>query len=173
VKRKRLPSPIEPSAKGNPGTALKYYEAALAIHRRIGHKQGVASALGNIGSTSSARGKPDKALKYYEAALAIARGIGHQPGTASGLANIGRVLISMGKYEQAVPKFGEALAVIRASGLADGPGQVLRGLVTCEDKLGRQRVEGLFKEAGLGVDTIANQLKPIDQMRQEMGRAGK
>ena len=89
------------------------------------------------------------------------------------LGNIGLVLLVIKKHELAVPKLVEALAMFQAIGVADGPSQVLNGLVQCEDKLGRQRMEGLFNEAGLDDESIADLFKMMGQKRQAMGRAKK
>ena len=81
---------------------------------------------------------------------------------ATDLGNIGLILTDQRKYEQAVPKLAESLAILLASGFADGPRQVVTGLVKCEDKLGRNRVEGLLKEAGLDERAAADLLDRVD-----------
>jgi tetratricopeptide (TPR) repeat protein len=64
------------SSLGKPEEALKYHRDALAIDRKIGYEQGIASDLGNIGLIYSDLGKPEEALKYHQEALAIDRKIG-------------------------------------------------------------------------------------------------
>ena len=52
---------------------------SLAIDRKIGYEQGIATHLGNIGVIYSALGKPQEALKYLKDALAIFDRIQAQP----------------------------------------------------------------------------------------------
>lgn|GEM_PF-4439156 len=157
-------------AKGERDKALKYHEEALTIDRRIGYQQGVASDLANIGAIYYDRGELDKALLNYNEALGTGRSMRWRECEAKSLGSIGLILSDMGKYEQGVAKLVEALGIFFAIGVAAGTRQVLTGLVRCEDELGRKRMEGLFKEAGLDDGAIADLLKRIDQRRQEMGK---
>ena len=157
--------------RGEPDSALKYLERAQAIDREASYPQGVASQLGYIGTIYGDEGESDKALKYLEEALAIDRELGHPQGVANQLGNIGLVLTGMGKFEQAVPNLVEALGIYSAIGVAEDTGKVLRGLVACEDKLGRKKMGGLFRKAGLDNETIVSWLKLIDQTRRETGGA--
>jgi tetratricopeptide (TPR) repeat protein len=151
--------------KGVLDEALQYDKEALAMARKIGHRLGVVTDLGNISSIYRYKGKLDEALKYGEEALAVARKIGYRLGVATDLANIGLILTDKKKYEQAVPKLAESLTILLASGFADGPRQVLSGLVRCEDKLGRKRMGQLLKGAGLDDRGVADVLERTDQMR--------
>jgi len=151
--------------KGAPDKALQYHEQALAISREIGYRLGVVTGLASIGSIYRNQGRLDKALEYEEEALAIARKAGYSPGVATYLGDIGLALTDKRKHKQAVPKLAEALTILLATGVADGPRQALTGLVRCEDKLGRKRVEGLLKGTGLNDETTADLLERIDSVR--------
>jgi len=151
--------------KGEADQALKYYEEALASARSIGYRLGVATGLANIASIHRKKGKLDKALKYEEEALAMARRARDRLGMAVDLGNIGLDLMSLRKHKEAVPKLAEALTILLATGVADGPRQALTGLVRCEDKLGRKRVEKLLNEFGLPEAKTADLLNRIDQVR--------
>jgi tetratricopeptide (TPR) repeat protein len=151
--------------KGALDEAQKYNTEALAMARKIGHRLGVATNLRNTASIYRYLGKLDEALKYGEAALTQARKVGAQSGVATDLGNIGLILTDQRKYELAVPKLAESLAILLASGFADGPRQVVTGLVKCEDKLGRERVEELLKQAGLDERAASDLLDRVDQMR--------
>ena len=152
--------------KGGLDKALRYDKEALAMAHQIGHRLGVVADLGNIASIYRYKGKLDVALKYGEEALAMARRTGYRLGAAVDLGNIGFTLVDKKKYEQAVPKLAEALTIMLASGVADGPRQVLTGLVRCEDKLGRQRMQELLREAGLDDGSVLDMLGRIDQTRR-------
>jgi len=151
--------------KGDLDKALQHYEQALAISHQIGYQLGVVTGLASIGSIYRDKGRIDKVLEYEEQALAIARKAGYSLGVATYVGDIGLALMEKSKHRQAVPKLAEALTILLASGVADGPRQALTGLGRCEDRLGRKRVEGLLKGAGLDDETIADLLERIDQVR--------
>ncbi len=153
--------------KGRLDKALLYKEEALAMARKIGYRLGVVTVLSSIGSIYYNQGRLDRALVYGREALGLARETGYRLGVATGLGNIGLILKDKKEYAQAVPKLAGALTILLASGVADGPRQVLTGLVRCESKLGRKRVEELSKEAGLDDRSIADMLDRIDQMHRK------
>jgi tetratricopeptide (TPR) repeat protein len=151
--------------KGDADKALKYDQEALAAARCVGYRLGVATGLANIADIHRRQGRFDEALKYEEEALGIARRAGYTLGVAVDLGNIGLDLMIREKHEEAVPKLAEALTILLSVGVADGPRQALTGLVRCEDKLGRQRVETLLKGSGLSDGQMLDLLDRIDQMR--------
>jgi tetratricopeptide (TPR) repeat protein len=151
--------------KGELDKALVFDEEALAMARRVGYRLGVVTGLGNIGAIYRDKGELERALEYEEEALAMARSAGYSLGVAIDLGNIGLFLTEGKRHEQAVPKLAEALTILLATGVADGQRQALTGLVRCEDKLGRRRVEGLLKGAGLDDGSVNDLLDRIDQVR--------
>jgi tetratricopeptide (TPR) repeat protein len=151
--------------KGDPGKALKYDEEALAAARCVGYRLGVVTGLTNLADIHRRQGRLDEALKYEEEALGMARRTGYILGVAVDLGNIGLDLLVRKRHEEAVPKLAEALTILLSVGVADGPRQALTGLVRCEDRLGRERVETLLKGSGLSDDQTAGLLDRIDQMR--------
>lgn len=153
--------------KGGLDKALQYKEEALAMARKIGSRLGVVTDLSSIGSIYHGKGRFDEALVYGNEALVLARRIGYRLGVATELGNIGLILKDKRHYEQAVPKLAEALTILLAIGVADGPRQVLAGLAACEDKLGRERVKELVKEAGLDDGSTAELLDRLDQRRRK------
>jgi tetratricopeptide (TPR) repeat protein len=157
--------------KGGLDKALQYKEEALAMARKIGYRLGVISDLSDIGNIYRDKGKLDKALTYGNAALALARTTGYRMGVATDLGNIGLILKDKREYAQAVPKLVEALTMLLASGVSDGPRQVLTGLVKCESKLGRKRLEELCREAGLDDRSAADLLDRLDQMHRKRPRS--
>jgi tetratricopeptide (TPR) repeat protein len=158
--------------KGVLDEALQYNKEALAIARKIGHRLGVITDLGGISNIYRYKGNLDVALRYGEAALAEARKVGYRLGVATDLGNVGLILTDKGQYEQAVPKLAESLTILLASGFADGPRQVITGLVTCEDRLGRKRVEELLKESGLDDKAASDLIDRVDQMRRKKPEPG-
>jgi tetratricopeptide (TPR) repeat protein len=153
--------------KGDLNKALKYDEEALAQARKVGYRLGVVKGLANIANIHRTQGKLDSALRYEQEALAIARRAGYSLGVAVDLGNIGLDLMGLKKHEEAVPKLAEALTILLSIGVADGPRQALTGLLRCDDKLGRNRVEILLTGSGLNDGQIADLLDRIDQMRMK------
>lgn len=147
--------------------ALQYGNQALAMSKKIGHRLGVATDLRGIASIYRYMGELAEALKYSEAALSEDRKAGYRMGEATDLGNIGLILTDERKYEQAVPKLAESLTILLAGRIADGPRQVVAGLLKCEDRLGRDRVEALARESGLDERAVADLLDRIDQMYQK------
>jgi tetratricopeptide (TPR) repeat protein len=62
------------------GNALKNYEQSLYISKDIGNKEGMASALNNIGGAYGTLGQRQKALHYLKQALPIHQEIGDLDG---------------------------------------------------------------------------------------------
>jgi tetratricopeptide (TPR) repeat protein len=154
--------------KGVFGQALKYDKEALALARKVGHRLGVVSNLSNIANIYRYQDKLNEALKYDEEALALARRIGYQLGVAIDLGNIGMILVRKRKYEQAAPKLAEALGILLGAGVANGPDQLVAGLVRCEDHLGRGRMVRLLRESGQDERDVAELSERVDQMRRRM-----
>jgi len=150
--------------------ALPRYEQALAISRETGDRRVTASLLSNIGSIHRYRSELDEALVFHEDALALEREVGYQAGVATELGNIGLILVDKVLHEQAVLTLAESLAILLAIGVAHGQRQALVGVSTCDDKLGRDRVRELLKEAGMADGSTADVLERIDQMRRRRPR---
>ena len=150
--------------------ALRHYEEALALSRETGDRWGMASSLGNIGSVHRYRGELYEALMFYEDALALARESGYQVGVATELGNIGLILAEKGLTVQAVRTLAESLTILQGVGVARGPRQALSGLSACDDRLGRERMQELLKQAGLADGSITDLLDRIDQLRMTRPR---
>jgi len=158
--------------KRDPDRALPRYDEALAIARETGDERVEANALANIGGIYRDQGRLDTGLRYIDKALATARRAGYLLDVAIDLGNVGFVLMDKGKYEQAALRLAEALTILLDIGVADGPRQALLGLARCDERLGRERMEGLFNRSRLNRLTIADLLKRTDQTRQAASKAG-
>ncbi|MEK6623150.1 MAG: tetratricopeptide repeat protein, partial [Planctomycetota bacterium] len=91
--------------------AIKYYEEALVISRKLGREDYVSISLSGIGRVYESWGQYDKAIKYYEEALIIDRKLGQKDKIALGLNAIGRVYNSWGQYDKAIKYYEEALII--------------------------------------------------------------
>jgi len=153
--------------KGEPNRALRYYLQGLAMARAIGYQLGVATGLANVASICRSEGRLGKALQLEKEALAVARKAGDRIGMAAYLGNIGLDLMSRRKHSEAVPRLAAALTILSSVQVADGPRQALTGLVVCEDRLGRGRIEGLLREFGLREGKVEDVLDRMDQIRMK------
>jgi len=151
--------------KGELGRALKFYAKAVESARETGDSFRLAVLLGSIGGVQHDLGDLNQALMSHEEALAGARRIGDRLGVAAELENVGFILADKDLHAQAVPTLAESLAILLAIGAASGPGQVLHALSKCDDRLGRDRMPELLKQAGLAEASIADLLDRVDQTR--------
>ena len=144
--------------QGKYDEAMEHHQAALAIHRELGHRQGEANQLGNIGIILLNHGKYDEAMEHYQAALAIDRELGYRQGEAVALGNIGLVFQDQGKYDEAMEHHQAALAIDLELGHRQGEAADLVniGLVLYNQKKYEEAKEHcqaaltIFKELNLG-----------------------
>ncbi len=94
--------------------SLDFYEQALVIVRKIGHRPLEAKILNAIAFTYNNKGKekPETALEYYKQALPIAKEIGDRPLAERVLNSIGKIYISLG-YPQTAQEYQEQALAIR------------------------------------------------------------
>ncbi len=99
-----------------PEDALRNYQEALAIRRRLGQKRGIASSLNEIARMQVLLGQGKDALSNFQEALQIRRDIGDQHGLGDTLLDMGNLLDDRGDHEQALKMYKEALQVQRDVG---------------------------------------------------------
>jgi len=105
--------------------ALKYYEEALNIAKKIPDKELIAICLNSIGGVYFNFGQYDKALGYYDEALKIDKELNIPQSIATDLNNIGGVYLSKKDYKKAEKKFKEAEKEFKKTGYEWGnPGLV-------------------------------------------------
>jgi tetratricopeptide (TPR) repeat protein len=157
--------------KGELDKALELYAEAVDKARKVGDNFGYAVELGGIGGVYRDKGDLDRALKFHEDSLAGARRIGFRLGEATELGNVGLILEKKGAHEQAVPDLVETLTILMLVGISDGQSQAVLGLSRCDDALGREWLQELFKQAGVSNAGAADLLDRIDQLRLRRPRA--
>ena len=102
--------------KGDLEGALKSYEEALEIDRRIDNPLGEAHDLGDIGVVLMDKGDLDGALKSHKEALKIHRRIGNLHGEAQSLSGIALVLMRKGNLKGALKSHNDSLEIHRRIG---------------------------------------------------------
>ena len=96
--------------------ALAHCKQALAYWRQAGHSDGIAAALGNIGSLLSDQGQPEEAGTFHAEGLALARETGIPWRIADFLNNLGSVQRALGDFDAAEAHLQEALALRKQIG---------------------------------------------------------
>lgn len=165
---------------GQYGKAIKYYEEALVISRKLGRDDYVSNSLNGIGRVYESCGQYDKAIKYYEEALTIDRKLGQKDKIALGLNAIGKVYNAWGQYDKAIKYYERALTVARKSGREDKIATYLHniGLVYYEwgqyDKAIKYFEEALNIARKLGIEAdIAGVLNSIGRIYELWGQYDK
>jgi tetratricopeptide (TPR) repeat protein/CHAT domain-containing protein len=98
---------------GQHDKAIKRYNQALEMSRRLGDESSIVSNLTNIGTIYKNLGQYDKAIKHYQQALEIDRRLGREDGVATSLSRIGTVYKNLGQYDKAINHYQQALEIDR------------------------------------------------------------
>jgi len=96
--------------------ALKNFNGALEIRKRLGLEKGVASSLNMIASVQGKLGNSAEALARYKESLSMYQRIGDKRGTAMLLMNLGSYYADHAKYDEALKSTTEALTLYRDLG---------------------------------------------------------
>jgi predicted ATPase/Tfp pilus assembly protein PilF len=106
--------------QGNYGRATALFEEALALHRHLGERRGIAITLTGLGNVARGQGDYERATALFEEALALHRDLGDRRGIATALGNLGAVARYQGDYRRATTLYEEALARVRELGDTHG-----------------------------------------------------
>ncbi len=96
--------------------AMRNYQEALDIRKKVGNQKGIASTLGQIAQVQDTQGDFNGALASYKEAIEVDRKIGDKAGLALNLMNLGTLYHDHGKYDEALKFTGEALQLYRDTG---------------------------------------------------------
>jgi len=165
-------------ALGQVARAIEYHEAALAIAREIGDRQGEGAWLGNLGNAYSDLGQVARAIEYHEQALAISREIGDRRGEGADLGNLGLAYRALGQVARAIEYYEAALAIAREIGDRRGEGirlgslglaysalgQVARAIEYYEAALAIAREIGDRRGEGAGLGNLGNAYSALGQV---------
>jgi len=114
--------------QGDYTRAVARHAEALALWRRLGDEQGVASALTSLGNVASRQGDDARAVALHAESLALRRRLGDTSGVAIALGNLGRVALQQGDDTRAAALLEESLALQRRLGDTWGVAAALSGL---------------------------------------------
>lgn len=100
------------------GVALRHFDKALKINRKIGNKENVAANLSNMGLIYMMNlEKYSEALPYFKEAVQIDKEIGLEYDTAFNLSRIGLIYMELDNTDEALRCFKEALAICKSKKL--------------------------------------------------------
>jgi tetratricopeptide (TPR) repeat protein len=103
--------------------ALRDFQQALDIARKLGKKFAIANSLVEMGNIQSSLGKPEDALRNYTEALQLQREIGAKARVAATLIDLGQLSEDRGQYDKALQLYKESLQALRD--LGDQSGQAV------------------------------------------------
>jgi tetratricopeptide (TPR) repeat protein len=100
----------------SPAEMKVHYEEALQLFREIGHQEGVASALNNLGIAAWEGGERVRAWGLYEESLKIKREIGARSAMTNTLNNLGDASLVKRDWRAAAEYYSESLQIARELG---------------------------------------------------------
>ncbi len=93
--------------------ALRNYQQALEIRRKVGDQRGIGSTLGMIAQVQDTMGNFKAAQSSYEEAIEVDRKIGNKNGLTQNLMSLGSSYSDHGQYDEALKYTKEALQIAR------------------------------------------------------------
>jgi eukaryotic-like serine/threonine-protein kinase len=108
--------------------ALRDFQQALDIARKLGKKFAIANSLVEIGNVQSSLGKPEDALRNYTEALQLQREIGAKARAAATLIDLGQLSEDRGQYDKALQLYKESLQALRDLGDQNGQAVCLNNI---------------------------------------------
>ena len=124
---------------GQPLTAIKYYQEALALYRNLNDRANEGTVLGSLGTSYSAVGNGPRATELLEQALEIHREIGDRAAEGMTLMNIGTTHANFGKAHEAIRVLTRALEIHRETGNKEWEGATLGNLGAAYSDVGENR----------------------------------
>ncbi|WP_139022971.1 adenylate/guanylate cyclase domain-containing protein [Chitinimonas sp. BJB300] len=101
---------------GDYDAAIRYYQAALKIHRETGHRTNEGGTLANLGYAAFCLGDFSAAEAQYLQALALCEAIGQRQNAGIIHINIALVMLNQAMAEPARLHASQALTLLRAAG---------------------------------------------------------
>ena len=107
-------------SSGDPQGALELLDRALAVYRRVGHREGEEQTHYVIGVVHSRQGRHREAIQAFERSLAMVRERGDREDEALLLSEIGGSQARLGQLAEATATFERELAIRSELGDAEG-----------------------------------------------------
>jgi predicted ATPase/DNA-binding SARP family transcriptional activator len=128
--------------------AEELYGRSLALHRALGNRFHVATALNGLGVLATDRGDLGRARDYFVESATILEALGNARGAGASLHNIGEISVRAGDFESAAHYLERSLALAREHGFKDLAADSIGALAALADRRGEyERAEALYKES--------------------------
>ncbi|MEA5504699.1 CHAT domain-containing tetratricopeptide repeat protein [Halotia wernerae UHCC 0503] len=131
--------------------ALKSFEKALAIAKKIGYTTGKSITLNNLGLVYIRLGQYDKALELLQQALAIRQQIDDKTGIGKTLKNVALAHYNMGRYGKALELLQQSLAIKKQIDDKEGQGNTLNSIGLVYRALGQYNKALQFHQQALAI----------------------
>ena len=119
--------------------AVKKFEEALALWRKLGDRAAEAVMISYIAKAYDLLGEKQKALEYYEAILPMLRETGDLTSEAITLNNIGLIHDSLGEKRKALELYDKALVILESAKDQGAVGITLVNIGLAHDGLGEKQ----------------------------------
>lgn len=127
---------------GQDREALRYFNGALLLFRKVKHKPGEIDALTQVGAAYYRLQQMEKSLSHFEQALALSRKIRERKGTANALTGMAQVYGAMKELQKSVDAYKEALPILRELGDREGETRARHNLDIILNELNQQKPPG-------------------------------
>jgi predicted ATPase len=156
--------------------ARSLFEQSLALYRKLGDKQNIATSLGNLGVVAQDQVDYVNARALYTQSLTLYRELGNRPGIAHSLANLGNIAIEQCDYATAQVLHEQCLALYSELGNKQGIANSLMNLGNSTAEQGHYDKAQVLYEQGLTLyrelenkQGIANSLMNLGSLAYEQG----
>jgi CHAT domain-containing protein/Tfp pilus assembly protein PilF len=119
--------------------AIKKFEAALQIQKRLGDQAGEGDSLDSLGSIYYYLGETRKSLDHYIQALPLRRAAGDRNSEAATLNDIGVIYYSLGEGQKALDYYNQSLQLKRAVGDRKSEAVTLNNIGVSYSSLGEEQ----------------------------------
>jgi class 3 adenylate cyclase/Tfp pilus assembly protein PilF len=116
--------------------AIKYFQYALDIYKKLGDKTGEKNILNNIGNVHRYLGNYDTALEYFFISLKMSEEDEDKKGMAYALNNIGIIYAIQGDYKKVLDYFNKTLELSEEIGDKKGAAFSLNNIGLVYEELG-------------------------------------
>jgi tetratricopeptide (TPR) repeat protein len=145
-------------------------DECLRIHRQVGNKAGVSTALFNLGLLAGYEGDFARAYLCYQEAQDIDRELGNRITAADGLNNMADLAVAQGDLTRAAAQFEEAAQIYREHGAIGDTGYTSTGLGDVAFYRGDYGTARVYYNEALALFQQASNQRLVGRVLGQLGR---